>query len=71
MNTFTFLSPAAQAAQVLDAYKCTGLAAALCALADQVAPKRLGLMHPSARAETHAIRAEILAIAAELEVPHG
>jgi hypothetical protein len=75
------LSSAAQA--VLDAvfdhwpggYKHPGkprcVAAALRAVADQVVPERLGLMHPVARAEAHAIRAEILAIAAELEAPHA
>ena len=74
------LSPAAQA--VLDAFReeldCgddwdwENLAAALCAVADQVAPLsgRLGKgyrQHRSAKAERLAIRRELLAIAAELK----
>ena len=70
------LSPAAQA--VLDAFLAQwdvyavddarhAIAAALRAAADQVVPARLGLMHPIARAEAENIRADFLAIAAELE----
>lgn len=77
------LSPAAQA--VLDAANgassygpddCLSDAreiatAAIRALADQVVPAQLGLMHPVARAEAENIRAEILAIVAELEGADG
>lgn len=43
------------------------IAAALRAAADQVAPEPQPLMHSTARAEIQAIRAELLAIAAELQ----
>jgi hypothetical protein len=61
---------------VLDAFwkqpgDRSAIAATLRAVADQVVPEQLGLMHPIARSETHAIRAEILAISAELEGSNG
>ena len=73
------LSPAAQA--VFDAWVYparlpvdsvgkgarTALVQALRAVADQVVTVQPGLMHPVAQAEAENIRAEILAIAAELE----
>jgi hypothetical protein len=69
------LSMAAQAvldaADIQDLRDAIPIAAALRAVADQVVPEQLGLMHPIARSETHAIRAEILALAAELEGSNG
>jgi hypothetical protein len=81
MTTPKPLSPAAQA--VLDAYETTpgvspGLAAALRAAADQVVPEEghtLPIHTPSAEwlrfDERKKIRAEILAIADELEGANG
>jgi hypothetical protein len=47
------------------------VAAALRAAVDHVVPEQLGLMHPAARAEACAIRAELLSIATELEGPNA
>lgn len=43
------------------------LAAAIRALADQVTPESMGLIHPAARAKAQLVRADILLIANDLE----